>query len=322
MGGSSGGGGSGKVDYPDYMKTVHNDWLDNTGVDTITSSITDVMSAALGNSPWTGQIAYDPDADVAAWENVIAAFATVLAGMDDIVDWAAFYTQAETSVPDITEASGITEAVIVADVDAFADQLDDEITTKVLPRFRRGMQDINTVTSSAFAIGTSIIEGFRDREVAKHNSTVRLNAMSKNADINIANQRLHSEVKSLRLSATEQMLKLMLQRVSFEEVYMKTFIEAKRIKIVAKKEENEVEMDIDDRDAKWDLEVFQYGGNLLSSIGGGTVATQKASKPQSALGGALSGAAAGAMVGSAVPGIGTAIGAGVGGILGAASAFL
>ena len=31
-GGSSGGGGggSGQVDYPSYMKTVHNDWLDNT----------------------------------------------------------------------------------------------------------------------------------------------------------------------------------------------------------------------------------------------------------------------------------------------------
>ena len=35
MGGSgSGGGGSGRVDYPDYIKTGHNDWLDSTGTDT------------------------------------------------------------------------------------------------------------------------------------------------------------------------------------------------------------------------------------------------------------------------------------------------
>jgi len=67
MGGSSGGGGgSGAVSYPTYMTDVHNDWLDNTGVDTITSSITDVMDAALGNSPFLGMDAYNPDADISS----------------------------------------------------------------------------------------------------------------------------------------------------------------------------------------------------------------------------------------------------------------
>jgi len=61
--GGGGGGGSGEVDYPDYMKVIHNDWLDNTGLDTLTSSITDIMEVAQGGSPWTTQAAYDPDAD-------------------------------------------------------------------------------------------------------------------------------------------------------------------------------------------------------------------------------------------------------------------
>ena len=52
MGGSSGGGGgSGRVSYPSYMETVHNDWLDATGTDTIEISVTQVMDAALGSSP-------------------------------------------------------------------------------------------------------------------------------------------------------------------------------------------------------------------------------------------------------------------------------
>ena len=409
-GSGGGGGGSGAVSYPAYMQTVHNDWLDNTGVDTITDSVTDIMNAALGGSPWAAQAPYDPDADITAWEAVVAAFAAILAGITDTTSWAALFTQALTSVgaaptlviadetvadeaiadeavvdeavADMAGVTGITEAVIVADVDAFADQLDDEITTKVLPRFRRGMQDINAVISSAFPIGESIIEGFRDREVAKHNSAIRLAAAEKNADIDLeegkanlskdvevarmnlskdvsiaqmnlskdvevsrmnlskdvdiakanlskdvsvgsVNSTAETEYDKMALEGSTQMLRLMLQRIAFHSEYMKTYIEAKRIKIVAKVEENSVDMKIDESDALWDLEVFQYGANLLAAIGGGTNPTQKPSLMQSAIGGALSGAAAGGMIAGASEGaIAGPVGIIAGGILGAASALL
>lgn len=310
--GGGGGGGSGQVDYPDYMKNVHNDWLDNTGIDTISSSITDVMDSALGNSPWTTQTAYNPDADITAYESALSDFATILAGISDTGDWDTLYTQAVSSI------DGVTETEVTADVDAFANQLDDEITTKVLPRFRRGMQDINAVVSSAFPIGEAIIEGFRNREVAKYASGIRLNVVSKRND--------------LYVSATGQMLQLMMQRIGWEDSYAKAIVEAKRIKIVAKKEEVDVNLKIDESDALWDLEVFQYGANLLASIGGGTVDpnTKQPSTAQSMIGGAMSGAAAGAMIGSmtaaegatglaAIGGPGFLIG---GAVLGAASALL
>lgn len=305
--GGGGGGGSGQVSHSAYLEVIHSSWLDHSTADTISDSITDVMNSALGSSPFAALTAYDPDADITAWEAAITAFAAILAGVAEATDWDALYTQAETTIDDTAE---ITEAVIVADVDAFADQLDDEITTKVLPRFRSGMRNIDAVVSSAFPIGEAVIEGFRDRDVAKHDSAIRLSAASKNADIRLA-------TKNLRLEATNQMLSLMVQRINWEQAYATMVIEAKRIKIVAKKEETDINRDIDKEDALWDLEVFQYGANLLAAIGGGVAATtsHKPSTAQSVIGGAMSGAAAGGMVAGPY-------GAVVGGVLGAAAGYL
>ena len=438
-----GGGGAGVVDYPVHMKNWHSMALDHTGVDTLTSSMTDIINAAFGADPYTGETAYDPSADITAYELAITNFDTLLAGINEPFDWAALFVQAETSlgtpvavanaadvgvigdiavgdavvgniavgdiaVPDIVDiidVDGISEAEIVADIDAFADQLDDEINIKVLPRFESGMLDINAVASSAYAIGRSTIEGFRNREVAKHASALRLAAEYKNADMELGNVKLHlnvrqinvnkslevektninkdveiekinlskdidieriniskdidigktnitkdvsleqmsTEIKNINaqigtanakaiiafhamyLEGSSQMLKFLLSKYTWEEAYMRVVIEGKRIKIVAKKEEAGVNLEIDEAAATWDLEVFQHGANLLASIGGGTmIPGEKKGKSQasSAIGGALAGAAAGAMVGSVVPGIGTAVGAVVGGVLGAASSFL
>jgi uncharacterized membrane protein len=74
----------------------------------------------------------------------------------------------------------------------------------------------------------------------------------------------------------------------------------------------------------WDLEVFQYGGNIMAAIQGGTVGSKpKAASPfQSAIGGAMSGAAAGAMVGASMGAGGGPYGALIGGILGAGAGLL
>ena len=361
--GSSGGGTSGAVSYPAYIETIHGNWLDGGGLDTLTSSVTDIMDAAIGSSPWTGLTAYDPTADITAYEAAITAFAAILAGITDTTNWAALFTQAATSIGAVTgltiadmavadmasptDVAGITEAVIVADGVAFAARLNDEINTVTLPRFRRGMQDINAVVSSAFPLGQAFIEGMRDRDIAKHDSEIRLMAAAKNADIDLANEQLDVDVnkanmlkdlevdkanleKDIRvgeivireaaeyermfLEGTSQMLQLMLQRLSLEESYVKMVIEGKRIKIVAEKEETDRNAELDKFDGLWDLEVFQYGANVMASVSGGTATPHRPSTAQSVLGGAMSGAAAGAMI----PGLGPL----AGGIIGAAAGFL
>jgi len=278
MGSSGGGGSSGAVSHSAYLEAVHADWLNSTGADSIVSSVTDVMSSAIGNSPWAGINAYDPDADIATFEAALTAFQVLLAGLDEQPDWAALYAQADLSI------SGPGEIALAADAAAFAAIIDDNINSVVLPRFRRGMQDINAVVSSAFVIGESVIEGFRDRDVAKYLSTVRI------------------AVSDKKLTATDQMMQMMARRIAWQESYARMIVEAKRIKIVAKKEQVDQDTTIDESDAKWDLEVFQHGANLMAASAGGTSSSgiKGINKVASAIGGAMTGAAAGAMIASSV----------------------
>jgi hypothetical protein len=151
-GGGGGGGGAGIVDYPDYMEDYHEAIL---GDGVLTNDATDVMEAAQGASPFAATVAYDPAAQIIDMETAITGFNVMVAAIIETTDWAALHTQAETSIGAVAT---ITDAVIEADVDAFADQLDDEILTKTLPRFQAGMRDINAVVSSAFAMGEAVIE--------------------------------------------------------------------------------------------------------------------------------------------------------------------
>ena len=285
-----GGGGSGKVDYPAYMKTWHGLALDGGGVDTLTSSITDVIDAALGNSPWTGQSAYNPDADIV---QIVGAPNT----LQTLVTLLSSGTTLNTLV------SGVLDhARVDADAAEFAADLDARLIAEVLPRFEAGMRDINAVSSSAFVIGRAVIEENQDRLVAKYSADLHSKAFSDDA------------------------LKLIGLKLEYQKFVSQMIAESYRVKLVAKKEENEEAMKIDEADAKWDLELFQYGANVLASIGGG-VAQPKVdgpSKAQSAIGGAMSGAAAGAMLAFSIPtlGLSAVAGAAIGGALGLGSSLI
>ena len=274
--GGGGGGGSGVVDYPAYMKTWHGIALDNSGGDVLTNSLTDAMNAASGNSPWAAQVAYDPDADIAA----------LIAGptsLQTLVTLLSTGTTLDTLISDILDPTRIA-----AEVAAFAADLDARLLAEVLPRFESGMRDINAVTSSAFAIGRAIIEVGQDRQVASFSAT------------------LHSKAGS------DDAIKIIQLKLEYQKAVSQMIAEAYRVKIVAKKEEGDSNMAIDDKDALWDLQLFQYGANLLAAIGGGTASpeTQKPSTAQSMIGGAMAGAAAGASFGPYGAAAGAVIGAG------------
>ena len=299
-GGSSGGGGggSGQVDYPSYMKTVHEDWLHGTA-DTIESSVTTIMNAALGDSPFLTATAYDPTTPLADSWTAVCAFNAVVDALDHSSDWQSVIVNAAL----IVDGNIITDAYITADINAFADVLDDQITNDVLPRFEAGMRDINAVMSSAFVFGKANIEGMRDRDVTKYGTELRVK-------MNIQRNELISK-------STELMLTNLMHRVEFEKAVASLSVEAKRIHIVANKEQTDQDVKFDEADAQWDLEVFQYGANLLAAIGGGTAQPSGGQKQmttsQSALGGALAGAAVGAQVGGPWgAGIGAIIGLGAG----------
>ena len=265
-----GGGAAGKVDFPTYMKTAHNDWLDQTGTDTIESSMVDAMNAALGNSPFTGAVAYDPDDDITALLAYVSAYDLFVG----------------------TLGTSTTDTIVAAEIAAFDAGLSDQLEAEAYPAFEAGMLSINAVMSSAFVMGRAIIEDGRARETAKYSAEVRARVL----------QLLSEAQKNLAQFG----------------------VESYRIKSVLKSEETTQNLKIDESDAKWDMEVFQHGSNLLASISGAAHPIPKSENntARSAVGGALSGAAAGAMMGSVVPGIGTGVGAAIGGLMGIGQAFL
>lgn len=288
--GGGGGGSGGKIDYPDYVRVAHNDWVDGTGVDTMASSVVDLMNAAIGSSPFTAATAFDPDTYLGAAllevSNYTGMVPTLASGLETALNALVVF--------DVTE-----------EVEAFSDHLDAQLEATVYPRFEAGMRDIGAVMSSAFAIGRANIEEGRNREVARYSSQLRLQLQTKRS-----------------MSPTDVIQATQLW-VAARETAARLAIEHNRIEIVARKEQVDKDIELDEADAKWDLEMYAYGGNLLAAPSGGVIPPTPAAKSSlsSALGGALSGAAAGAMLG-APTGIGAPIGAAIGGAIGIGAALL
>ena len=384
-GGGGSGGSSGKVDYPTYMKDQHLLWL--------TDVATDITTARTGNSPYFSATAYDPATPLAAMGTAIGAFNTLVDALAHEADWVAAIAQAKTTIDafyDPTTQFGkmdtaicvfdavvdslnytndwdvamdqakatidalINDTYINADVAAFADTLDDQVDNVTIPKFQRGMQDINAVQSSAFALGEALIYGMRDRDVAKFLSELRMKLnlqrndlitksaaeMVKNllqrvdferavVDATIKYNSIHvtSEltISEMFLKSATQMLKDYMTRIDFEKNVAHYTIEHNRMAIVATKEQTDRDMELDTLDATWDLEMFQYGNNVMASIAGAAIAQGSQIKGTSAassvMGGALSGAAAGGML-AAGTAMGGPVGAGLGLILGGLSSFL
>lgn len=288
--GGSSGGSSGKVDYPAYMKDQHLTWLTNVA--------SDITTARAGNSPYYSAVSFDPSTNITNIDTAITTFNSLVDALSHETDWESAMQQAETTVDALIDLSYIND-----DVTAFAAIQDDQIDNVVLPKFQRGMQDINAVQTSSFVLGEALIYGMRDRDVAKYTSELKL--------------KLNIQRNELVASGASTMLQNLMSRVDFERVVTHYTLEANRIAIVANVDYNKQELELDELDARWDLTTFAFGSNVMSSIAGSATnqGTPQKSQMASALGGALSGAAAGAKVGGGY-------GAVIGGVLGAASSYL
>jgi len=289
-GGGGGGSSSGTVDYPAYMETIHEAWLGAAG--DVSIDLTSAIATAHSNSPFTGLAAYDPELVLSS---MVETFEALSAGDDWDTVIAAVLSYIDDSI--------ISDTYIDAEVDAQSDYLDDEYTNNILPEFESGMRDIGAVMTSSFVLGKAFIVATKARDVAKYRS-----------ELSLAMNRIRADLVA-RL--TESKVKDILGRMSWDKEVATLNVELGRIQIVAYQEETNQNAALDERDARWDLEVFAYGANMMASISGGTtdIVPSQPTQVQSAIGGALSGAATGAMVGG-VPG------AIAGGLLGLGASFL
>lgn len=288
MSGSSGGGSSGEVSWPQWISELH-----ETGANAMLVATT----AAL--NPFVGVTTYDPDNILTQMTGEITAFGGHIDAFDPADDWA---DMIDTVLLKYDEAL-VDDSSIADQVAAYSAILDDDLENKTLPRFRAGMRDVNAVQSTAFVVGQSLLEAFKGREVAKYAAD------------------LHGEIAKkkpeLIINTAGKLLEPQLATLEMRKALAQMSIDTNRIHIVAKKEEVDGQMEIDEAEAKYDYEKWNSFGNYIAGMSGGVGSTagRQPSTAQSAIGGALSGAAAGGSIGGWW-------GAAAGGLLGLGSSLM
>jgi hypothetical protein len=288
-GGAGGGSPTGTIAYPAYMQTAHNDWLNHTAADTMVYSVVDLMNAAMsGQSPFSGFTTVDVDDAFLGPNKILTNY---IGPYDKLHDFSCFDVEAKYN-----EYITDDNALIAAAVDAESDLMDDEINSRILPKFQAGMLDINAVNSSAFVIGEALIWDSKNKALAKFSSGLRIDRLNGQAEIALKRIQVKSE---------------------FHRIITTIAAELARLYIAARHDIDSLYTELAAKDRLFDLNIYQYGVNVMSSIAGSAVSPPDPGSNKSGLGGALSGALAGAAMGAMIPGAGP-IGAIAGGVLGLA----
>jgi len=313
--------------------------------DTLTSSLFDVMDVALGASgnPYASVVSFDPDEAFTPTSNspldkmadAQDAANTSAGAIAPTTDWGSYVTAAAAKVSSLSDIdfldslsasiTGLLTAVnTVLDgsyIDTASDQFEASMTIKFKRRiaeFAAGMADVNAVAFSSFVVGMAIMESEFGRDIASFEANLRQQLYSDLVRESISNYLKAQVVRvqnsdTLVINGAQQIADLKKLRESLVAQLAQMKIEVERLTLIALKEQTDSQIDIDALEYKWDLEVYQVGANVFSSISGSaSYIPPQPSKASSALAGALGGAGAGAAFGPIGAGVGAAIGLGLG----------
>lgn len=334
-----GGGASGKVDFPTYMKNFHEEFLSNGGTPVCPTgyAMDELLAAALQtNSPFYGKSAYDPDSDIASIQTRVTLYASEVDARNAEDNWGSFVDTAVSKSASALPASGVdltdvldpnaianigNQLANIADLGAIAENASAAFEIRTVGRYRRsvaqfaaGMADINAVMSSAFIWGLAALEMERQQEINNYETQLETGARlaliqtGVQAQLQAAAERLARRdnfVASGSQILASQDLAYLGESARTADLQYRVSLS----KVASKVEQAARDVELDYLDATYDFTLFQHGGNFLASISGAPLIPKEPSKFQSVLGGALGGAAAGAAVGGPV-------GAGIGAIAG------
>lgn len=298
---STGGDTQSTVRYAPYLEAFHSQILNHGGSDTPDSSFADIFNLTLNASPYVdyeqldidegffGMTVADPTVtyEIKNFPSLWDMFGKFMGGLDVHDLWGQIYE-------DVIQGPEIENAVT-----AQSELLQDEIDTNVMPRFLAGMRDINSVQSTAFVVGKSIIQSAHVKSINKFSSQIRLQALS------ISNEQWS-------------------RHLSWDESVIRTFADIFKLYYATRLDMDRANLEYLAKDAMWNINLFENARSILGAMTGSAATSQSGNEPstaQKAIGGALSGAAAGAMVGPML-GASALTGGIVGGLLGLGSAFL
>lgn len=299
--GGGGGAGSGGTDLPQYLLDAHYWMISHGELDPLIFSYNYIASRSFNESPFSSMLAYEPAPRLSIMECYASAAITAAT-----YDTQPMWQQLALTAQGIVEGYLVPDSVVAQAGNAYDDSIDDIIENDTLPRFQRGMQDINSIMSSTYVIGAALIENEGLRQKAKFRGDLKV--------------QLYRDRSNLIAGAIDSIVKFHMFRVESVRNAYQLGIDTYRIGIVAEKEQVDQDFKIEELDAKWNFEVLTYGANILASVQGAVTrgAEQKVNPVASALGGTLSGASGGAALASMVGASGPAGWAllGIGGLLG------
>lgn len=284
--GSSGGGGGGSGDstntvrYAPYIEAHHTTFLDVSAA---------AGTAARASNPYGSYSDINFDVaffgvgqTLANFTSLFGLHKSLLLDLDTEALWVTILGNTQSN-------SAITDAV-----SAQAALIDDEIDTTVVPRFQAGMRDINSVISSSFVIGKSLIEDGRNKKVAEFAADLKY--------------------KMIPVAATRWNA-----RLEWNKAVVSSYLQILNFAVNTQFGEDDRNFDFAARKALWPFTVLDYERANLGAMQGaisGKNSVAGASQTQRAIGGAMSGAAMGMTLSGGNP-----LGAAAGGLLGLAASF-
>lgn len=279
--GSGGGSGAGANSWPEHMTNIHHQWLTNWEDDAASRPWTDDLypnvaetmanaATAVGGNPFTGAVAYSPDVDLLNSQDAIDDFNADLAA-----GWTSFLTSSMAGI-DATIASPV---VFEGMENVVSDRIRRE-QNKGLALFNARALDIGAIQTSTYAMALVMQEqDTRDR--------VYEFITAQEDRILVARLQLLGQLGLMRMEGARAVAAQQGQQ--------------SQLQIVAKSEEQQVNQQWENAEATWDLDLFQYGSNVLASISGGTMGAKDQSQTglQKALSGVMMGGATALALGAA-----------------------
>lgn len=286
-GGSGGGGGSsGAVDYPSYMKERHSKLFDD---------MRSKADTAITSNPYVGMYGWSPECMIEHMQASVDYYDTLVQDFEPFELWKELINTVPTTVFGLLDLAPVDSYIDTAKV-----RLRDGIEDEVLPKYRRGMQNIGAVMTSAFKIGEALLWKQELQEEVALEKEFR--------------GKLALAAYEYCFKTTGDIISLTLQKLALNNQVVSYNMESVRMAYVAMKEYTENNNTYEIERVKWPLEMSKYLMDALGSIASSagtsyTTSTGGYSRTASGIGGALGGAASGAMLGSAFGGVGSAIGA-------------
>ncbi len=277
MGGGSKSGGTqvNIIRYAGYIETAHMNIISNS--ESHGNAIRDA-------SPYTTFIPVDFDDAIYGAGYTLASFPSLYDMYGKFIgglDIEALFEQVLSQVANTETIQNLSLA--------HRDLLDDDIEQKVLPRFRAGMRDINSVMSSTFLMGEAVIEQGKVKAMSEYDAKIQYSLIT-----------VASNVFSQHLQWNQQAIA--------------RYLDIIKSAVSIKMEENKLNYSIKVENCLWPFTVMSHEIGIIGALQGAMSQTIKSNKGGgNDLGNTLGGAIGGALLGGMVAG---PVGAVAGGLLG------